>query len=354
MLNDKYFFTLMALSRTPEKGVLINACHYFTDPIPWNLETPEIIEGLNKLYSEKLNIIQVADIIEYPEQNRFEYGKYTTYKIPSSVFFEDVVLTKTFIEEVIDLNQTVFMFHKINYTTIKNKFDGFGMTLSAGSISKRNLISPVQLRLSRFILALSEYTGTKVANSFHVVSNKQSKSNNTDFQNPKRGLHTFSRTAETVRRNKNPLGQYLNYIEETIKTSVQDPEAAQKKIENIWIDLIENKLKKDKYLIDTYSGKLHSLLFEAQITLEVLSKKQALNRRFPTLCKIGKLDRIEYILLTFVWCCSYSNRLSYTSISRSIGENIIYNIFKKSEINSYSEFKTEIKYSVDLVIKLGD
>jgi hypothetical protein len=68
----------------------------------------------------------------------------------------------------------------------------------------------------------------------------------------------------------------------------------------------------------------------------------------------NNLNRIEFLLLTFVFCITYSNRLSYTAISRAIGDNIIFTLFKKSKITSYKEYKNSINYTEDLYIKLGD
>ena len=82
--------------------------------------------------------------------------------------------------------------------------------------------------------------------------------------------------------------------------------------------------------------------------------KKVIKRKFSSISAISDLNKIEFILLTFVWCISYSNRLSYTSICRLIGENILFNMFKKSIFTNYQEYKNEIKYTNDLPIKLGD
>jgi hypothetical protein len=38
---------------------------------------------------------------------------------------------------------------------------------SGGSNTKKHILSPIQLRLARFILAMSDNSGKDVANSFH-------------------------------------------------------------------------------------------------------------------------------------------------------------------------------------------
>jgi hypothetical protein len=44
----------------------------------------------------------------------------------------------------------------------------FRIAASGGSNAKRHILSPIQLRLARFIIAISDYSGAEVATSFHI------------------------------------------------------------------------------------------------------------------------------------------------------------------------------------------
>jgi hypothetical protein len=43
----------------------------------------------------------------------------------------------------------------------------FNIIVSSGSNSKKYILSPIQLRLARFIIAISDFSGSEVEDSFH-------------------------------------------------------------------------------------------------------------------------------------------------------------------------------------------
>jgi hypothetical protein len=59
------------------------------------------------------------------------------------------------------------MFEKLDYKMIISNFAIFNIMVSGGSNSKKHILSPVQLKLARFILAISDSSGSDVADSFH-------------------------------------------------------------------------------------------------------------------------------------------------------------------------------------------
>lgn len=408
----------------------IASSYYLLHPI--NLNSSEMINSLDIVYNNKLTIIIISEMVNKIEITKLGdsiYSNYTIYKIPPREFYVQSFINKTLLNNKI--NQTILMFENKDYRTVVDNLALFNIIISGGSNTKKHLLSPVQLRLARFIIAISNFTGSDVAESFHfeseslkkgidltsteaklmisqvtddmrndIIHNPNDNNKNTnksldintnkmlknDSTNPikfyskkkmnigqrsawvsradtyaKRDIHTSTIFKQDInyisnisKIQSNPINYYLNYIEEVINNSQLNPVEAQSKIENIWIDLIENKLQDDKYLLNTHGSKLHSLIFEAHKTLEILYNKKVINRKFSSISAISDLNKIEFILLTFVWCISYSDRLSYTSICRLIGENILFNMFVKSIFNNYQEYKDEIKYKNDLPIKLGD
>ena len=59
------------------------------------------------------------------------------------------------------------MFRDLDYHDITTNLAIFKIIISGGSNTKKHILSPVQLRLARFILAISNYSGLEVSNSFH-------------------------------------------------------------------------------------------------------------------------------------------------------------------------------------------
>jgi hypothetical protein len=389
--NDKTFYTIMAITRPRlinNQYSAIASSHFLVKPPTFNFQSDIMADKLNTVYNNKLKIIIITNKFEkvetYKIGNSFT-SNYTVFIVPSKEFYNKKLIDEAFLNNNY-INHSIFMFENLDYREIVANLAMFNIIISGGSNSKKHILSPIQMRLARFIIAISSFSGSEIAESFHFErpsaksgnnwTNKASKSvlsklddesknefihhinkldnqtnkieeeNNSNNLNPsiksysfnnnpctqKREFHTFfclrkednsssisivnpSVPLKAVPVNNNLISFYLNYIQDIINHPDLSPNEAQSKIENIWLNLIEEKLKDDNYLIRNHSSKLHSLIFEAHKTLEILEKRNLINRKFSELALNNKLNRIEFILLTFVWCITYSDRLSYTAIS---------------------------------------
>ena len=339
--------------------------------------------------SKSMELVKIVDDINIT---------FNVVKVSEDYFF-DVQNIKEFIKQDFSDKNVFFFFKETSWIQLVARLRICRIILSGGNKNQRHVLSTVQIKLSQFLTILYglsiiqivrsneifkkswdttpclDYTSKKIEKyykkeiykrfdpsnkrNFHtsINPNKSDIVNNINYiQRIKFDKKEYSTSHLKMREvsSNNTINQYINYIEEIINNSYLNPKEAQLKIENIWIDLIENKLQDEKMLVETHGSKLHYLLFDAHKTLEILNQNKVINRKFPYISTISELHKIEYILLTFVWCSSYTNRLSYTSICRLIGENILYNSFKKSKFTNYPEFKNDVKYSNDLTIKLGD
>lgn len=226
---------------------------------------------------------------------------------------------------------------KREYTTMATARDRTSKGFSLGSSLNQETELEINCKAGSPIRStsspLSYYYGIRI---FHSSTNRQILN---------------KRKAEEIKAD--PLGEYLTSIKDIINNSIFNPREAQSRIENIWINLIESKLADQDYLINTHASKLHSVLFEAQKTLNNPRLVRTLNKKFPVLGK--NLSRIEFLLLAFTTVITYSNRLSYTAIARIIGDNILYIIYKKSGTQlNYREFVENADKEGQLTILLGD
>ncbi len=62
---------------------------------------------------------------------------------------------------------------------------------------------------------------------------------------------------------------YFDYIKNIIRDKTLTPYQIQETIEKSWIDIIEEKLKADYYLLKHHSHKLSYLKLEAERTLKI-------------------------------------------------------------------------------------
>jgi hypothetical protein len=436
----KIFFTIMAFTQpklieNDKIYSVITSSHYFVKEESFNFNSIGFYERLNTVYKNKLLIIYITNSVETIEAKKignFFTSDYSLLLVPEKEFYSESFIKDAFIHNK-DMNQTIFVFENLFYGQIVCNLALFKITTSGGSNSKKHILSPIQLRLARFVISISDFSGIEVATSFHIgqitsrvnwkdqrnknlitsiseedrnsilftaprkiespQKEEENQDNNTSYNkvadkiednnmetnkdkeefisinknsSMKRGIHSFTRGYHTTSKNlssitppklknENILQYYLKYIDNIINHSGLSPFEAQSKMENVWIELIEQKFEDENILIKSHSNKLHNLLFEAKKSLDILEERKVIKRKFNNNLLNNSLNKLEFILLTFVWCITYSNRLSYTAISRLIGDSIIYHIFKKSEVlYGYNEFKNNINYTEELQIKLGD
>lgn len=145
---------------------------------------------------------------------------------------------------------------------------------------------------------------------------------------------------------------YLDSIQSIINNQDNTPEKAQSLIENTWISILLEQLNDEKKLINKYSHRFSKIIVEANKTLISLQENNIIKKRFPLLYK--ELDSIDFIFITYSICLSYSNKLGYTSLSELVGNNILYQLYKKSECSTFLEFKNQLINSKFISFKVGD
>jgi hypothetical protein len=131
-----------------------------------------------------------------------------------------------------------------------------------------------------------------------------------------------------VTRENNTILSYLDSIQIIINNPENTPEKAQSLIENNWISILLDQLNDENKLINKHSHRFSNIILEANKTLNSLQENNVIKKKFPKIYKY--LNDIKYIFITYTFCLTYSNRLGYTSLVDLIGNNILYQIFKKS------------------------
>jgi len=310
-------------------------------------------------------------------------------------------------------NHLIFIFEETSWFEILAYFRKQNIIVSGGSTTKRHILSPIDIRLSQFFISVFRGKCTEIINSFHYdklelvtraridmtdiavkevydnnnnnnnkinkievessvneknkknsTSYNSNKSTNTNLQ-PKREYHSAVRVSENNnKKNKNYIFSYLDSIEEIINNPKYSSIEAQNTIENNWINLIEDKLKDPKFIIDRHSSKLGTVIKEAARTLNNLYANKHIKKKFPLLYE--DLNKIDFVLLTFSLVITYYNRLSYTALAMVIGNLILYLIYKNrfvlnkaTENNeilfmNYQDFKKSLNLKIGDIFKLGD
>jgi hypothetical protein len=124
---------------------------------------------LEVVYTNKLKVIIIDNMTK--ESTEYQIGKpysndLSILSVPSSKFFTAEGIDKYLIDNKY-INHSIFMFKNLDYREIVANLVFFRIIISGGSNSKKHILSPIQLRLARFIIAISGFKGTRVAESFH-------------------------------------------------------------------------------------------------------------------------------------------------------------------------------------------
>ena len=177
MNNINSFFTIMAISKAKlmnNQYSCIASSYYLLHPAPFSLNSNSMIDRFNTFYNnEKLTIIIVSDktdTIKIINIGDSINSNYTIFQIPPIEFFEN-----TFIEKILlnnNMNKTIFMFYNIKYRSIIDNLALLNIKINGGSGSKKHILSPVQLRLARFVIAISNNTGDEIVDSFYFEKSK--------------------------------------------------------------------------------------------------------------------------------------------------------------------------------------
>jgi hypothetical protein len=158
--------------------------------------------------------------------------------------------------------------------------------------------------------------------------------------------------------------EYLESVKQIISDAATGSELkryeAQLKLEDTWIQLIENKLNNKKFLINKYQNMLLYNIHSAKVTLDTMSENNYLNKKFPKLK--NELNKIDFLILTFSLCISLYSWSSYNAIAIKIGKDILYLNYKikyynnkeHTSIISFDNYKKLLNIDTTFFVKLGD
>lgn len=170
--NNQKFYTVIAFTAPKlinDQYSCIASSHYLTKDISVSLKSDTMANRLDTLYNNKLKIIIVTDDVDNLKSfligNSFS-SPYSVFILPSKHFYTQKFINDAFLNNN-DINHSIFLFKDLDYRDIVANLATFNILVSGGSNSKKHIISPIQLRLSRFIIALSPFIATDVAESFH-------------------------------------------------------------------------------------------------------------------------------------------------------------------------------------------
>lgn len=146
---------------------------YSSDKITYTImdisDNSEIIARLANLYTKKLIIMFISDLkianikpIEIKNSLNLKLIKHHIYI--RKIFIDDLIYNLIQRPEI--LKNTIFIFKNATSKSVVLGFRSFDIIISGGSVCKRHLLSPIQLRLARFIIAIKEESEKGVVNTF--------------------------------------------------------------------------------------------------------------------------------------------------------------------------------------------
>lgn len=113
---------------------------------------------------------------------RYRYQNFNFIEIPDHAFFNQYFIDELFFEENSDLSYKIFIFESTQWKVLVNTFKKIGVVLSGGSSVKRHVLSPVQMKLSRFLFLLEgwkkSYDNTKTSFFINNIMNNYNLLNN--------------------------------------------------------------------------------------------------------------------------------------------------------------------------------
>lgn len=399
-LKNTNYITLLSLTRAKKinnYNQIIASCYKMENFILNKIQLEQIYSKM-KLYNiPNLWIIIITDRkIDGLEKNSLiENIGYNLiyYYINFDLFF------KTFN----DLNKKesfkpIYVFENYLWEEIVTRFKKIDIIISGGSTNKKHLLSPIEIKLSQFILLLKGFNWANAVNSFYnnrVYDNTSYKdidnffieNNNNNIlydknksiielnkeyedtssinfnkkQNikyllklNKRSYHTSS-LSKNIHKDNNILS-YMESLREIINNNNLTSYDKQKIIEKSWLKNFKNKLNDEKFILTRESHKLNKILYKACETLEIMYNNKDLKRKFPLLFEY--LNNSDLIFVTFSYVIYSYLKYNYTALCESTGKTLYYHIYinyiKIDNNESYNEFLSSNKIEIRDFIKLGD
>lgn len=171
--NQKLFYTSIVFTKPLLKNnefySSIASSHLLYGIESFNIKNDLLSEKLDIIYKDKLKLIIIDKGFKQIEESKLGNSiknDFTEFDIPFEEFFSDEGIKNLLINNK-NINNSIFLFRGLDYHDITTNLAIFKINVSGGSNTKKHLLSPVQLRLARFIIAISTHSGLEVSGSFH-------------------------------------------------------------------------------------------------------------------------------------------------------------------------------------------
>jgi hypothetical protein len=187
--NKKDFSTVFAFSQPKMMNLsssnygsalgpfnMIASTHYIFTPIRELLLDPIIRIQINEIFSQPTIIVFVLSQFENMEKDHFEYNpifksissRITIVETTTHLFFGKKSIEESILKNK-NLHNCIFIFENLSYRQVVNHLAMLDLIVSGGSNSKKHILSPIQMRLARFIIGVTqpEQIANNVSNSFH-------------------------------------------------------------------------------------------------------------------------------------------------------------------------------------------
>ena len=171
--NNNEFLTVLSLS-APRlingSYCIIASSHYLrSSSLTFGINSNTFAEKLEKVYNGNLKILAVDEVFTKTRTERIGdsfANNFYFLEVPAELFFSKEGIESVLIENK-NIHQYIFIFKDVDYGTIVTRLALYNVILTGGSNTKKHILSPIQLRLARFLIALLSGGGSDVANSFH-------------------------------------------------------------------------------------------------------------------------------------------------------------------------------------------
>ena len=332
-----------------------NVCHLISKAIILReikeIDLLSISKILNFMKIDKLNIVSIKDSMETINLVAYVNPSIVNYIEISVNDFISHINNPNF--DFIDNNIcTLYILRGGSFVDIKklfNNVNGYNINISRGGSQKSHMLSPLDLRLSSYILAMFNFDFKYISylNTFNdmpkhrylpylakptdlvtidgdnrLVRKLVTRTTLLHSANKVRAFHTSTKVMDK----ETPIFSYLDNIENIVNNSNSLYEA-QSEIEISWINLMKERLDDP----NVSSWKMLPLLInKAFNTLEKVEAKGILKKRFKLLSSDISIYKKELIILTIGILISNYYRISKTNLSIQLGDSIAFYLFKQS------------------------
>ena len=171
-MTNNTFYTIISFSAPKFHAGYYNiiaSSHYFFSGNAFPIFSQDFADKLDTVYEDKLRIIIVGDDVTEIQTNKIGNSisnDYIAYSYPEKLFFNENTIREVFFKNK-NVHQFIFIFKNKDYHRIVTNFAFLHIICSGGSNTKKHMLSPIQLRLARFLIAFLSVSRKSVSQSFH-------------------------------------------------------------------------------------------------------------------------------------------------------------------------------------------